>query len=159
MRFLARQVSLGAVKKRLASKRPPHSTIVVVAGGHAFFQEISQQAGNAGISAGRLDARPPRDIFFESHGYIAELRFRGHENSVTRSPCMRTRAASRTMWGRTPSSVQPDKARQPRHCCGVCSVLLIRENMKLLPSPLRGVVIMSPEVFLGSRSQVLMFWV
>jgi hypothetical protein len=44
MRFLSSQVSAGTPKKRLAFQRSAHRMVIVVLGGHAFFQEISQQA-------------------------------------------------------------------------------------------------------------------
>lgn len=39
---------------------------------HAFFQQFTQQPGNAGIPARRLDASPLGNVLFEGDGYIAE---------------------------------------------------------------------------------------
>lgn len=56
-------------------------------GAHLFLQQFSEQAGDAGVAAGGFDASPLGDVFFESDGDVAELRFGGHENSVTRKSC------------------------------------------------------------------------
>lgn len=39
---------------------------------HAFFQQLTQQAGNAGIPARRFNASPSGNVFFERDGYVAE---------------------------------------------------------------------------------------
>jgi hypothetical protein len=71
MDLLARQVAAVAMEKRLTPQRPPHSLFIRVEGSHPLFQQFSQQPGNAGIPARRLDASPLGDVLFEGDGYIA----------------------------------------------------------------------------------------
>jgi hypothetical protein len=117
MRFLARQVSAAASKKRLASQRPPHRPLIAVLRGHALLQQFPQHPGNTGIPPRRLNAGPLRHVLFQSDGDITELMFRGHENSVTRDQCLRERTASTSKHVGTDALVRPPgKARQPRNC-------------------------------------------
>lgn len=76
MDLLARQVAAIATKKGLASQCPPHSFFIRVEGSHPLFQQFSQQPGNAGVPARRLDASPLGDVFFEGYSHVTEIGFR-----------------------------------------------------------------------------------
>ena len=72
MDLLARQVAAIAAKKGLAPQCPPHSLFIRVEGSHPLFQQFSQQPGNAGVPACRLDASPSGDVLFQGDGHVAE---------------------------------------------------------------------------------------
>src|SRR5580658_7519982 len=50
------------------------------------------------------------------------------------------------MWGQPPPAVQPGKARQPRHCCIVCSVFVFGPSPRGLAERLREQKLLSPQL-------------
>ena len=56
MSFLAREIATVGLQEGLASQRAPHGLRVAVLGGHALFEDIRQEARDAHILLGSLDA-------------------------------------------------------------------------------------------------------
>jgi len=75
MGLLSRKVSALRLEKSLASERAAHGSFIAVVMEHAFFQNRSEQAGDADFVSSGFDAGPPGDIFLKGDGHVAQLCF------------------------------------------------------------------------------------
>src|SRR5882724_5933410 len=73
MSFLAGEVAAIGLQEGLPGQGPPHGLCIVVLGGHALLQNARQEARDAHVFLGSLNASPAGYFFFEGQRDVAQV--------------------------------------------------------------------------------------